>query len=77
MLTLLHQLCTLAILKRVNKGTEKNHFTIHRLTLLTLDNFSKCNIIKVSRKTEIIKCDMSEEWLSGHFSDFKKQNTLM
>ena len=53
MLTLLHQLCTLAILKRVNKGTEKNHFTIHRLTLLTLDNFSKCNIIKVSRKTEI------------------------
>ena len=67
----------LAILTRVNKGTEKNYFTIHRLTLLTLDNFSKCIVIKVSMKTEMIKCDMSEEWLNGHFSDFKKQNTLM
>ena len=77
MLTLLHQLCMWEILKRVNKGTEKNYFTIYRLTLLALDNFSKCNIIKVSTKTEIVKCNMSEEWLNGHFSDFKKQNTLM
>ena len=51
-LTLLHQLCTL--LKRVKKGTEKNYFTIHRITLVTLDNLSKCNIIKVSTKTEIL-----------------------
>ena len=44
----------IAILKRVKKGTEKNYFTIHRLTLVTLDNLSKCNIIKVSTKTEIL-----------------------
>ena len=60
MLTLSHQLYMLAVLKRVKKGTEKNYFTIHRLTLLTLDNFNKCNIIKVPMKT-VIKCDMSEE----------------
>ena len=44
----------IAILKRVKKGTEKNYFTIHRITLVTLDNLSKCNIIKVSTKTEIL-----------------------
>ena len=75
-LTLFHQLCMLAILKRVKKGTEKKLFH-NSQTLLTLDSFSKCNIIKVSTKTEIIKCDVSEEWLNGYFLDFKKQNTLV
>ena len=61
------------------EGQERNRKKLfhNSQTLLSLDSFSKCNIIKVSTKTEIIKCDMSEEWLNGYFLDFKKQNTLV